>query len=707
MNALRKIAALALLLPPGIFCAGSSFAAAPAAGKQNVLLITIDTLRPDRLSCYDPKYAKTPAIDGLAARGVRFERAFAHTPLTLPSHANILSGLLPIQHGLSENAKSKLEARFQTMAEVLKAGGYATGAFIGAFPLDSRFGLDQGFDVYDDVFTASSAEGNKSERRASEVAASARAWLSRQNGPWFCWVHFWDPHAPYSAPAPFGTEYAKDPYSGEAAYVDAELGRLLNDLKTQGKDANTVFIITSDHGEGLGEHGESTHGYFAYNSTVHVPLIVAGPGIGPAVIREPVGHVDVFPTVCEILGLGAPAGLAGRSLLAALSGKPLAPRPVYFESLDPYYALGCAPQRGVIEGGKKFIDSPVPELYDLAADFGEKTNLTPTADLNPFRARLAEIMKGAQAPASNKNRPIDREAMARLRSLGYTAGAELPRKTKFGPEDDLKNFLPFQQKLERGISLNDTGKFAEGARELESLIAERKDFIWAYIFLAENRFSKGQPDEAVRVLERGVRANPESYTLLAACAAILIRTGDLTSAVGVLEKALSIFDTDPEAWSNLGFIYWRRGDPKKAQEYLGRAVALDPSYAPAYINLGKLYISTFTDRGRDPKALELATANFRKAAALDASQALAWAGLGLARKEAGNTAEAIANWEKAFALNPGDFFSAMSLASADLEIGQKAKARTVLEQYLKVRGNQVTAEERARIQPLLDKTKRP
>jgi arylsulfatase A-like enzyme len=203
--ALRQLAAGAFLLA---FSAGRAAAAAPA---QNVLLVTIDTLRPDRLSCYDPKYAKTPAIDALAARGVRFERAFAHTPLTLPSHANILTGYLPIQHGLSENSKAKLEARFQTLAETLKAAGYATGAFVGAFPLDSRFGLDQGFDAYDDAFSATSAEGFASQRRAAEVGAVARAWLSRQKSPWFCWVHFWDPHAPYSPPAPFDASHPSDP----------------------------------------------------------------------------------------------------------------------------------------------------------------------------------------------------------------------------------------------------------------------------------------------------------------------------------------------------------------------------------------------------------------------------------------------------------------------------------------------------------------
>jgi len=314
-------------------------------------------------------------------------------------------------------------------------------------------------------------------------------------------------------------------------------------------------------------------------------------------------------------------------------------------------------------------------------------------------------MKGAAKTAADRNRPVDREALARLRSLGYTAGAEMPRKTKFGPEDDLKTFLPFQQRLERGILLKDAAKYAESIREFESLIAERKDFIWAYIFLAESFFAQKDPAAAVRTLEAGVRANPESYTLLAACGAVLLNTGDLTSAIGVLEKALSIIDTDPEPWTNLGFINWRKGEFNKASEYYRKAIALDPSYAPAYAHYGTLFLTAYTDRGRKPEYLTEATANFQKAVALNPTLVLAWRGLGMAKKEAGKDAEAIQAWEKAVALDAGDAFAVPRLAEAYLVAGQKAKARTILETYLKVKGNAISAAERTKIQGLLDKTK--
>jgi arylsulfatase A-like enzyme len=281
----------------------------------NLLLITIDTLRPDRLSCYSPKFLKTPAIDGLAEKGVLFERAFAHNPQTLPSHVNILLGLTPLAHGVSENSKSVVAGEFLTLAELLKARGYATGAFISSFALDSRFGLDQGFDVYDDFYSAKPAPGLAySERSAGETIKAARQWLSRRKEKWFCWIHLWEPHAPYTPPEPYLSRYAKDPYSGEVAAVDAALGKFFAEAEREGWPGKTFIILTGDHGESLGEHGEMTHTYFAYNSTIWVPLIIEGPGIRPSRVKDYVSHVDLFPTVCELLGLEKNPGLQGESL---------------------------------------------------------------------------------------------------------------------------------------------------------------------------------------------------------------------------------------------------------------------------------------------------------------------------------------------------------------------------------------------------------
>ncbi|MGD8536528.1 MAG: sulfatase, partial [Candidatus Aminicenantes bacterium] len=265
----------------GIILTGFSLSGSIAKQDDlNVLLITIDTIRPDRLSCYSTKYLRTPRIEALAENGVVFDRAFAHNPTTLPSHANILLGTTPLAHGVHDNSKFRINEELLTLAEFLKESGYSTGAFIGAFPLDSRFGLSQGFDVYDESYSSdSSAKFTLAERRAEEVVHAAMAWFERQNSKWFSWIHLWDPHTMYSPPEPFKSKFEDDLYSGEVAYVDSELGRLFDFLEERDFFGNTLIILTGDHGESLGEHGELTHSYFAYNSTLWAPLIIAGPGI--------------------------------------------------------------------------------------------------------------------------------------------------------------------------------------------------------------------------------------------------------------------------------------------------------------------------------------------------------------------------------------------------------------------------------------------
>lgn len=696
------IAAAALLVQP--------LAAASTAGsdtRPNLLLITIDALRPDRLSCYSPIFLRTPVIDGLAARGILFEKAFAHTSLTLPSHANILLGMTPPFHGVSENSKTKVGNAFLTLAEHLKASGFATGAFVGAFPLDSRFGLDQGFDVYDDAFpTRSPNPFTFSERKAEDVLASARAWISGRTTNWFCWVHLWDPHAPYNPPEPYATKFKNDPYSGEAAYVDAALGLFFAGLKSSGRWDRTVIVLTSDHGESLGEHGEMTHSFFSYNSTIHVPLIIAGPGIPASRKADEVGHFDIFPTVCRSLGLPAPAGLQGRPLNPLWEGKTLPVRPIYFEALDGYLNRGCAPLRGFIEGGMKFMASPIPELYDLSRDFAEKTNRASQTDLTPFRKKLDALRASLDSPARKPEvQAVDRETRERLRSLGYTVATGAPTKTSFGAADDLKSFLPYEQKLERAILSTDRGDMEAGIKLFEELIRERKDFTAPYTYLAQVQISRNRIQDAIRVMETGLRNNPDNYSLLSAYGTILVQAGQNDPAIGILEQALAIIDDDPEVWDNLGLAYFSKGNLPRALEYFRRAIALDKTFALAYSNLGVLYLTRSGGPENTPDDLPKALENLIRAVTLDPTLNLAFRGLGVAQKTAGKTAEAISAWEKAAALNPGDGFSVISLATACLESGQKQKARTALENYLKTNGDTIAASERAQVLDLIEKSR--
>lgn len=693
---------LAILSPKFIVSAGKVQSA-----DANLLLITIDTLRTDRLSCYSPKYVRTPAIDALAAKGALFERAFAHTPTTLPSHANILLGMTPLYHGVSENSKSRVADAFLTLAEHLKGNGYATGAFVGAFPLDSRFGLDQGFDVYDDSFPTQSDLGYFfAERKAENVITPARDWLFRQKGKWFCWIHLWDPHAPYRPPEPFQGRFQKDPYSGEVAYVDAELGKLFSELQKRGGWERTLVVLTADHGESLGEHGELTHSYFAYNSTLHVPLIIAGPGIRPSRLAEPVCHVDIFPTVCELLEIRGPSFLQGISLLPQMNGQKGKARSIYFESLDAYLNKGCAPLRGFFEAGKKFFDSPIPEFYDLSGDFDESRNVAGSMDLGPFRKRLQEMEKNLSPPAKKDlNRVVDSQTLDKLRSLGYVASRVAQVKEKYGPEDDLKSFLPFQQKLERAILLGDQTRAKESIEVMAGLIRDRKDFGPAYVYLSQAYLAQGRMPEALKVLEEGVRNNPRDYTLCSCYGTLLLKAGQYDQASEVLQKALTILDFDPQVWDNLGIIAWRKGDYPKALEYYEKAVSLDKTFALAFSNLGMLYFSIYTDRGNKPEDLARSLDNFRKAVSLDPTLNLAYRAMGVALQAAGKTDEAISAWENAVKTKPSDDFSLLSLGKAYLEKGVKPRALECFRKYLEIKKDRLTPEERETIQALIAKCK--
>lgn len=677
----------------------------PPAAPKNLLLITIDTLRPDRLSCYGSTYLKTPVIDRLASGGVLFERAFAHTPITLPSHANILLGLTPLFHGVSDNGKSRVGAEFLTLAEHLKAKGFATGAFIGAFPLDSRFGLAQGFDVYDDHFPTRAANpAAYSERKAEEVLAAAQAWLSGRTGKWFCWIHLWDPHAPYRAPEPYGTRFKDDPYSGEAAYVDNFLGLFFDFMKTKNLRDDTLIALTADHGESLGEHGEMTHSFFAYNSTIHVPLIIAGPGIPSLRTSQPAGHIDIFPTLCRALGIQAPPGLQGLPLQPAWEGKTLPARPIYFEALDAHLNSGCAPLYGHIEGGWKFMDSPIPELYDLNRDFEEAKNLIPGTDPAPYLEKMkALVSKLESTTAHSGTRTLDRETRDRLRSLGYIVGSGGPDKKSYGPEDDLKRFLPFQQKLEQAFVMTAGEDQKAGIALLEEIILDRPDFIAAYTFLAQALIADGRTGDALRALDAGYRANTENYEILKSYGTALLQFGQGDPSIGILEKALGIIDDDPEVWDCLGLAYFGRRDYAKALEYYEKAIDLDPTFAFAHSNVGLVYIIRPSDKDRRPEDLRKALESLNRAVALDPTLAAAYRNLGLVLRELGRTVEATAAWEKALNLDPADGFTTLRLASAFLEAGRDEQALKTLERYLRLPDSARSPADSAKARDLLEK----
>jgi arylsulfatase A-like enzyme len=354
----------------------------------NLLLITVDTLRSDRVGAFGGAAGVTPALDRLAAEGVRLTRTYSAAPLTLPAHASIMTAVSPPVHGVRANGLFRLATASPTLAAVLATAGYRTGAFVGAFVLDARFGLNRGFETYDDRYDESSATADSAERRGEDVIKPAAAWILAGAGPWFAWVHLYDPHDPYRAPEPYASRHT--PYDAEVAYSDAQVGKLISDLQTAGQLDRTVVMVAADHGESLGEHGEPTHGVFAYDVTQRVPWIVwAGSRIGRGASDALVRLIDLAPTALDLLGVDPPREFEGRSVVPAVAGAESAPRVAYLEAMDANLTRNWAPLTAVVSGAYKLIDLPVLELYDVAKDPREMTNLVRS---EPDRMRDLKVL---------------------------------------------------------------------------------------------------------------------------------------------------------------------------------------------------------------------------------------------------------------------------------------------------------------------------
>ncbi len=462
---------------------------------RNVLLITIDTLRANAPG-YAGGRAATPNLDRLAREGWSFDFAHGHSVVTLPSHASILTGLYPFAHGIRDNSGYRLPEGTPTLATWLRGQGYATGAFVGAFPLDARFGLGAGFDTYDDRYPSAgrASELLMPERPANQVVEAATGWIRRQTGRWFAWVHVFDPHAPYQAPPPFRQQYATDPYAGEVAWVDHALGPLLELVRSGDRPA--LVIVTADHGEALGAHGEATHGLFAYEETLRVPLIVAATDVGGGrVASRPFSvaarHVDILPTIADSLGLPRPEGLPGLSLRPGAERPPDGQVASYFESLTASLNRGWAPLTGVLLGHEKYIDLPIPELYDLGADPAEQDN---RHDGQPQRVRALSAMldRLRQGARRHSRATEDRETRRRLEALGYvSAGA--PARDRYTEDDDPKRLVALDQAVQRGVELFQQGNL-EGARQAYSAtIRQRPAMVTPYLHLAYLEWESGEP----------------------------------------------------------------------------------------------------------------------------------------------------------------------------------------------------------------------
>jgi arylsulfatase A-like enzyme/Tfp pilus assembly protein PilF len=651
--------------------------------RLNLLLITIDTLRADRLSCYSSKHLKTPNIDRLANKSVIFTRAFAHTSTTLPSHTNIFLGTTPLYHGVHDNTNFIVRDEFLTLAEHLKHSGYQTGAFIGAFPLDSRFGLSQGFDIYDDDYNMQEAGKERTEEREAQIVVDrALEWLNERKSKWFLWIHCFDPHDPYEPPEPFKTQYAERLYDGEVAYVDFVLGKLFHYLEDSSLFEKTLVVFTADHGEMLGEHGEKTHGFFAYNSVLWVPLIISVPGMKSRIVHHHVSHIDLFPTVCDILRIKKPPFIKGISLVPSLKGKKLRKRIIYFESLTPYYSMGWAPIRGIIHGRDKYIDSPLPEFYDLMKDFDELHNLAEKKKLDRYRKRLNQIILDQSSEESWKaGQGMDKETLERLKSLGYIANFKGTKKEEFSTEDDVKILLPYHNKSVKALALSNEGKVKEGMELLKEVITERKNVSAAYLNLARLYADLGRLSDALEVLSMGLEFLPTNYRIFSSYIGYLSEAERLDEACKAFEgKNFLQMEFDPVIWNHIGLAYLKKGDLKKAQRHFLKSISVDKKFPIPYNNLASVHFSIFS-RTKDPKEFKKALENFKKAIELDPWYSTAQHGLGMLYFQSGDYADAIIHMERAMELQPNLFEVLYYLGIAYMNKGNSFMASSYFNRF--------------------------
>ncbi len=583
---------------------GSSAASEPTPDKtsrRDVFLITIDTLRADHVHCYGYDRVQTPSLDQLAKQGIRFTQAFTPSPITNSSHASILTGLLPSSHGVSDFGVP-LAASHLTLAETLKQRGYRTAAFIGAVVLDSRAlapGLDRGFEFYDNFPAQSETKSRwgRVERRGMEVVQHAETWLNAHpTGPHFVWVHLYDPHDPYEPPPPYSETYKDRLYDGEIAYADSAMGHFLAYLKRRGWYEGSLIVVVGDHGEGLGEHHEDTHGIFLYDSTTHVPLLMKLPEEREAgrTVEAQVRTTDVMPSILGVLGVPAPASLDGESLGPFLAGTEAAFRTVFGETEYPL-RFGWAPLRSVRKEGLKFIEAPKPELYDLRADPGELRNTYAPWDgaVQKLRKLLAEPSAKSPAPTKTSSAAVSAGTIDELHALGYLGSADAGSATDV-PEPSLlpdpKDKIAEQNLLHTAMIASEDGQLEKARAALEKVLQLDERSVLALSQLGRLEMSSGNYAKAAGYLRRAHDALPDDANAAFEYGRALELSGDLPKALDALQASLKLNPNQFAARLSLGRVYLSLNELKEAEDQLEAAVLLQPGSAEAQIGLAKALI---------------------------------------------------------------------------------------------------------------------
>ncbi len=593
------------------------------------MLVTIDTLRPDRLGCYGYGAIETPSLDNVARRGVLFENAVTAVPLTAPSHASVFTGLNPMQHRVRDTGGFILDASHPTLAKILRAQGWDTAAFVGSSVLKRQFGFDQGFAVYDDAMPRADAKKSRSEyaeRRAGAVVDRAARWLAAHgSNPFFLWVHVFDPHSPYDPPSPFRERYRARPYDGELAYTDQQLGRLFAAVDQVSPPEQTLLAVVSDHGESLSEHGEYNHGVFLYDSTVRIAFLLAGPGIPSGLrVKQQARTIDVLPTLLEIMGSKVPDGVQGSSLTPAFAGKETPTESAYLETLYPKINMGWAELRGIRTNNWKYIRAPHPELYDLTQDPGETANVAASHpdELRQLENRL-QAVTGNELTEKVQTTMADPRTLKQLKSLGYLGGAASGSYTLGGKGIDPKERAGVLKLLYLAVSpdsatppsrriplleealrqdpadptiyfhLGDEYRAAGRAADEKNLYEEalRKGLTnaWLYSRLAYLNLQQGRRDEAIALYEQAVQLNPSDSESLNDLGMAYLESGKLSEAERTFQWSLAAGDASGLADNGLGLVSIRKHDVAAARGHFEKAVQKGPDLLEATLNLGRAY----------------------------------------------------------------------------------------------------------------------
>ncbi len=637
----------------------------PNPTGPNVLLITLDTTRADRLGCYGHNGAQTPTLDALAASGVRFEQALAQVPLTLPSHVSLLSGTYPVTNGIHINAGGVLGPELPALAEEFKQRGYKTAAIIAAWVLDSSFGLARGFDHYDDrIGGGRDSSRHVRERRANEVSDAALSWLEQyRDQPFFAWVHYFDPHYPYNPPESYRGK-CPDPYDGEIAFVDAEIRRLVEWLEASQLRERTMIVVAGDHGEAFGEHGEPQHGLFVYDTTLHVPLIFSYPKGLPAG-REVTGVVrlvDVMPTILDVLGWSRPAALEGTSLAQACQTGEQEPLAAYGETEYPRLSFGWAALHCLTTQRWKYIRAPQPELYDRVSDPQELSNVIAAhpelaADMRAQLGEIVSTMSPRQAPAV----ALDAEALANLESLGYvgTAAAADDTGTE-GARRDPKDMIEVYREYREVKRLASQRKYAEVVARLEPLVKLSPESDELHGVLGEAYLRLGRPADAQREYEASLRTLSRSASHWCGLGDALRAQRKMGEALDCYKKAIEVSPSCGQAFSRLGLVYAEHKDFRQAEEHYRRHVELNPRSPVALTNLANI----LPELGRTDEAVELLRTSLQHDPRYEAAHRALWVTL----RYASRWREAIDALHAALAVLPNDrslmFELAWLLASA-------------------------------------------